>query len=194
MNYLAHIALSGSNEMVIIGNFIGDYVKGSDFVNYPKDIKKGILLHRAIDSFTDQHELVTKSKRLFYSEFPKVSGIILDILYDHFLCLYWNNFYEKDLKQFSKETYVLLEKHKHLFPQKMDGLYQHLVANDWFRRYETEEGTGLSLSQIGKRFNYPKDLATSFDVVQKNKELLHSYFNVFYDELESFCIDFIEKK
>ena len=55
MNYLAHLYLSGESEKVIVGNFIGDYVKGKSFTDYPEQIAGGIKLHRSIDSFTDQH-------------------------------------------------------------------------------------------------------------------------------------------
>ena len=58
MNYLAHTFLSGDSDQVRIGNFIGDYVKGSDFNFYPEGIKKGIILHRHIDYFTDNHPVV----------------------------------------------------------------------------------------------------------------------------------------
>lgn len=49
MNVLAHIYLSGDSEKIIIGNYIGDYVKGRDYLKYPEAIRKGIILHRHID-------------------------------------------------------------------------------------------------------------------------------------------------
>ena len=35
MNVLAHIYLSGDSDQIIIGNYIGDYVKGRDYLKYP---------------------------------------------------------------------------------------------------------------------------------------------------------------
>ena len=65
MNFLAHIYLSGENEGIIIGNFIADGIKGKKYEIYPHAIQKGILLHRAIDSYTDGHPTVRQStKRL----------------------------------------------------------------------------------------------------------------------------------
>ena len=57
MNYLAHLYLSGSNKDLVILNFIADHVKGKAFLDYPKVIQNGILFHRKIDHFTDQHKL-----------------------------------------------------------------------------------------------------------------------------------------
>jgi acyl carrier protein phosphodiesterase len=57
MNYLAHFYLSGENENILLGNYIGDSVKGKDYLKYPAEIAKGILLHREIDTFTDKNEI-----------------------------------------------------------------------------------------------------------------------------------------
>lgn len=191
MNYLAHIALSGDNTDVLIGNFIGDFIKGDDFENYPKNLKKGMLLHRAIDSFTDSHPLTIQSKRRFYKEFPKVGGIITDIVYDYFLCQHWNKFYSIKLDNFIKQTYQTLELNKSKFPKEMEYLYQHLTTNDWFQRYKTQEGTALSLTQIGNRMNYSKDLSLSFNIVYDNIDAFYHEFDTFYLELKDFCKHFI---
>jgi acyl carrier protein phosphodiesterase len=192
MNFLAHIALSGDNTDIMIGNFVGDFIKGNAFNNYPKDLKKGMLLHRAIDSFTDNHPLTLKSKRRFYKEFPKFGGIITDIIYDYFLCQHWNKFYSIELDSFIANTYKTLEENKYKFPKEMDNLYLHLTTHDWFKRYKTQEGTSLSLKQIGSRMNYSKDLSLAFDIVNGNIDLFYDEFDVFYRELKNFCVEFIK--
>ncbi len=193
MNYLAHIALSGVNTDVMIGNFIGDFIKGNDYNNYPKDLKKGMLLHRDIDSFTDNHPLTIQSKRRFYEAYPKVGGIITDILYDYFLCQQWNKFYAIELNDFIAKTYVTLKLNKSKFPKEMDYLYQHLIKNDWFQRYQTQEGTALTLTEIGKRLKYPKDLGMAFHIVNDNFNSFEEEFSEFYKELLNFCNHFIDE-
>ena len=61
MNYLAHIYLSGKNRQIQIGNFVGDAVKGKAYNSYPDFFRKGILLHRLIDSFADTHPAVKEA-------------------------------------------------------------------------------------------------------------------------------------
>ena len=85
MNVLAHIYLSGDSDKIIIGNYIGDYVKGRDYLNYPELIRKGIILHRYIDMFTDRHPVVHRSKIYFSRKYHKYAGVITDIMYDHYL-------------------------------------------------------------------------------------------------------------
>ncbi len=61
MNHTAHCLLSYPDEQVLIGNFIGDYVKGRVWESFAPEVQRGILLHRTIDSFTDNHTAVRAS-------------------------------------------------------------------------------------------------------------------------------------
>ena len=72
MNVLAHIYLSGDSEKIIIGNYIGDYVKGRDYLKYPEPVRKGIILHRHIDAFTDRHPVVHRSKIHFTRKYHQI--------------------------------------------------------------------------------------------------------------------------
>lgn len=90
MNFLAHIYLSGNNEMITIGNFMADGIRGETYKKYPVDIQKGILLHREIDTFTDAHPIVRQSTKRLHKNYGHYSGVIVDILYDHFLAKNWS--------------------------------------------------------------------------------------------------------
>ena len=97
MNFLAHIYLSGEDEGITIGNFIADGIKGKKYLSYPASIQKGILLHRGIDSFTDSHPTVRQSTARLHENYGHYSGVIVDILYDHFLAKNWEEYHEQDL-------------------------------------------------------------------------------------------------
>ncbi len=83
MNYLGHLVLSGDDNELLFGNFIADAVKGNSYLDWPKNIQKGILLHRFIDDFTDNNSHYLAGKRRFYNEFPKMVGVINEIIYDY---------------------------------------------------------------------------------------------------------------
>ena len=85
MNFLAHAVLSFENPELMVGNFIADFVKGNDYLQYQDPVKRGILLHRDIDQFTDQHPTVRLSKSRLYDAFGHYAGVIVDMYYDHFL-------------------------------------------------------------------------------------------------------------
>ena len=63
MNHLAHLFLSRHSEKMMVGNFIADGVKGKKYLAYEDEIADGIVMHRAIDTFTDTHETVSHSKQ-----------------------------------------------------------------------------------------------------------------------------------
>ena len=119
MNFLAHIYLSGNNKLVTIGNFIADGIKGKDYKNYPKEVQIGILLHRQIDSYTDSHETVRKSTKRLHEKYGHYSGVIVDILYDHFLAKNWTKYSDIPLSDYVEDFYVSLEEHFHLLPLRI---------------------------------------------------------------------------
>ena len=95
MNYLAHFHLSNNNESLIIGNYIADDVKGKAYLNYSSEIQQGILLHRKIDDFTDNHPVVENSKHLIRHNQNKFTPVVMDVFYDYFLANNWDTYSEK---------------------------------------------------------------------------------------------------
>ena len=112
MNYLAHLFLSGNHEMHALGNFIADDVKGKDWQQYPEEIQNGILLHRAIDTFTDSHPIFRKHVTLLFPDYRHYSRVIVDMYFDHFLAVYWNRFHPLPLADFAQQFYHSLENTK----------------------------------------------------------------------------------
>jgi len=117
MNFLAHQYLSGNNNQLKIGNFIADAVKGKQYLNYSKDIQNGILLHREIDTFTDNHTLVKKSKQHLNARYGHYKGVIIDIFYDHFLAKNWSNYHLMPLEKYTAKTYILMQENSNDLPK-----------------------------------------------------------------------------
>ena len=88
------------NNDIIFGNFIADSVKGKSYQRYRKDIVTGILLHRKIDSFTDNHSIFKSSREIISSDFGKFSGIFIDIYYENMERLNAKDTYFFDRKYF----------------------------------------------------------------------------------------------
>ena len=150
MNFLGHLYLSGEDDDVRLGNFIGDAVKGSDYEKYPDGIKKGILLHRAIDSYTDEHEMVIQSKSHLRDKYGIHSGIIVDIFYDHFLASRWTDYSDKDLKSFISESYGLIRKNYFMLPGRVKKFAPFMIMNDWIGSYKTIKGIKSILFRMSR--------------------------------------------
>ncbi|MFP4058864.1 MAG: ACP phosphodiesterase [Bacteroidales bacterium] len=190
MNFLAHIYLSGSHDDVKVGNFIGDYVKGSRFNNYPKKIKKGILMHRAIDSYTDTHPVVRRSKLLVAPRYHKHAGIIVDIFYDHFLSVAWKKFSDTPLPDFIDETHEILLNNFKILPPEVQSFIHLFIEKNWMASYLTIEGIEKVLNKMAQRTSLPEE--TAYAIKQ-----LRVYYSVFKNDfLEYFpqLIQYIQEK
>src|SRR6476469_2003503 len=109
MNFLAHIYLSGDNDLIKIGNFMADGIRGKDFENYPGDIQKGIILHRAIDTCTDAHDIFRQGTKRLHSQFHHFAGVIMDVFYDHFLAKNFSEYSAVGLAEFADSFYKSLD-------------------------------------------------------------------------------------
>jgi len=106
LNYLAHIYFSDSCRQVAVGNFIGDFVKGRRYKAYPSGIRKGILLHRQIDHFTDNHPAFKETVELLRPSFGRYSGIMADMYYDYLLASDFDRYGNgRSLDQFARNFY-----------------------------------------------------------------------------------------
>ena len=186
MNYLGHLVLSGNNLEIIFGNFIADSLKGKSYLKYSEKIQKGVILHRYIDEFTDVNPHYLKGKRRFYAKFPKMGGVINDILYDHLLWRYEKKTNALQLDSKIDEYYKILDQNFDEMPCKIQYIYYYMRRDDWLRNYQYEDGIKKALNGVGKRINYSNDLELSFEIAK-------SYFKNFDNEFELFYSNIKEK-
>ena len=85
MNYLAHALLAGPHPEMVLGGLMGDFVKGRIGDDWPEPLRGGLLLHRRIDRYTDEHRVVAASRARFPPPRRRFAGIVVDVCFDHFL-------------------------------------------------------------------------------------------------------------
>lgn len=178
MNFLAHTFLSGDNANIIIGNFIGDFVKGNRYLKYPEEIRYGILLHRYIDSFTDTHAVVQKSKSRFAPFYHKYAGIIVDILYDHFLSANWDHISRVPLPDMTKRTYDILHEHYDLLPPGAQRIVPSFIFHRWLEAYHTIDGFEHVLERMSVRTSLPDHTKEAMSIL---KDHYHDFYSEFFD-------------
>ena len=182
MNYLAHIFLSFDDDDITIGNFIADAVKGNKFKDFPDGIKKGIMIHREIDSYTDQHEIVKKGKRRL-GEYRHYSGVIMDVYYDHFLAKNWEDYSELPLKNYTQKKYRLLDSHQDILPNKMQYLLGYMSTGDWLFNYQFIEGVDFALSGMARRTAFKSGMERATGNLKLDYELYENEFRVFFKQI-----------
>jgi acyl carrier protein phosphodiesterase len=186
MNFLAHLYLSGDNEELLVGNFIGDYVKGNKYNNYPAKIKSGILLHRQIDFHTDTHPIFRECKRLLVPEYGLYAGIVMDLFCDHFLAINWHNYSDLTLREFAKRTHAILLSNYFQLPSRVQGFLPFLIQHKRLESYARKEGIQKSLEIMSRYTSLPEKSQKAMEVMTENFQFFDQKFALFMNDMIGF--------
>lgn len=186
MNFLAHIYLSGDSIPVTIGNFIADGIRGKDYKKYPIEIQTGILLHRQIDTYTDAHPTVRKSTKRLHKKYGHYSGVIVDILYDHFLAKNWSSYSEIPLETYIDDFYDMLNDNFEILPLRIQKMMPYMVADNWLLSYASIEGITKVLEGMNRRTKNRSKMNFAVNELKEFYEEFENEFTLFFDELINF--------
>ncbi len=184
MNYLAHIRLAGNNPESIIGNFLGDFVKGRlTEDDYTPGIRRGILMHRSIDAWTDSHETTRKCSRLISPERRRWSRVLVDIFYDHFLAVNWSTYSHETLRDCLDRTYGIILGAVDIFPEPMAQRISTIIEGGWIERYQNISGLGVVFEGMSRRVKRKNPLCGSERELVENYDEINEHFNQFFPEI-----------
>lgn len=183
MNYLAHTLLSFGNKEILIGNFIADHIRLPLTNQLPAEIKRGVMIHRKIDAFTDSHPHFLKAKRFFTGEFERYSGVLMDIYYDYILASNFDKFADKNLKVYTQEVYHLLDNNRTHMPDSSKRFLDYVLDNDTFYEYSKIEGIEKVLTHLSYRINHGILLSKSLPMFQQNLIAIDKDFPEFMSDL-----------
>lgn len=182
MNFLAHIYLSGDNDLIKIGNFMADGIRGKQFEHFPPDVQKGIILHRFIDTYTDTHLIFKTSTKRLHDRYHHYAGVIIDIIYDHFLAKNWNSYSDEKLENFINRFYSSLHTNYNILTDKTQNLMPIMIERNWLLSYQTVEGIHQILAQMDRR-------SKNISKMQFASEELIEFYSEFEDEFTLFFKD-----
>lgn len=182
MNYLAHFHLAAGDEGLIIGGLLGDYVKGPLTGQHPPDWEQGIVLHRKIDAYSDHHRLRQLAQQWLPQHFRRYSGILFDVLFDHYLSLHWREFHHQSLNDFSADIYQVFAGNR-LLPEAARHQMAVFEEHNILVNYQNWETVEAALKRIGQRLQRANPLAQAADELWLHNNKLESVFLEFYPEL-----------
>jgi acyl carrier protein phosphodiesterase len=185
MNYLAHVFLARHSSEAMIGGLLGDFVKGSIHA-YPAQIRAGILLHRAIDRYTDAHCVVRASCALVSARRRRFAGIMVDVFFDHFLARHWQRFADTPLPVFTQAAYSGLLARSGEFPQRLQRVLPQMAAHDWLGSYQDVEAIDAAINGISRRLRRANTLLGGAQEMLDNYAALQANFLRFFPELLCF--------
>ncbi|GAB7257716.1 acyl carrier protein phosphodiesterase [Polaribacter sp. OB-PA-B3] len=186
MNFLAHLYLSQNNKNIMIGNFIADHIRGNNYKEFSIEIQQGIFLHREIDTFTDAHEIVRKSKRRLHPRYRHYSGVIIDIFYDYFLAKNWNNYSEIPLDIYTKSIYQLFNEIKDGLPVKSQNFIKYMIEYDILFNYNNKAGIAKVLNGMNTRTKGLSQMNLAIEDLEVLENELQEDFTLFFKDLIAF--------
>ena len=187
MNFLAHIYLSGNNDLLKIGNFMADSIRGNSYLDFQKDIKNGIILHRAIDTFTDAHPIYRKSKHRLHEKYGHYSGVIMDIVYDHFLAKNWSKYSSEKLEDYAANFYKLLEDNFDILTEKIQKMFPTMKNQNWLLTYASLDGLEMILYQMDYRTKHRVNMQEAIVEVRRFYIEFEEEFTLYFQELQQHC-------
>lgn len=193
MNYLAHLFLSDGTPESLLGNLMGDFVKGKDtYLHLPPAVRRGIELHRKVDAFTDHHPIVHRSIQRLDESWGHWRGVIVDVYYDHLLATTWERYTSEPFSQFISHVHAVLWGNEELMPPRMRDTSRCLVANDRLRSYARLSGIAATLYWISERIferprHYDVRLEQALPDLREKHDELASDFALFFPEAIRFA-------
>lgn len=192
MNFLAHLHLAHDTPDHRVGSVVADFLKGPAFHALPAAIQDGVRQHRAVDAFTDRHQLVQRSIVRISKNWGWFSGIIVDVYYDHILARDWERYSDEPLRGFADRMYAILLAAAPGLPMPGRGFIEWMADDDRLVKYGTEDGIADTLWRLSRRIEerMPGKAVRLQDAMPSliaNDAGLEGDFRAFYPELMAFA-------
>jgi len=195
LNFLAHFLLSGDDDELRLGNLLGDVVKGRvehyDHPGASERMRTGIRLHRSIDSYSDAHAVVRRSKQRIAARYGRLSGVIVDVYYDHVLAREWPTHGEGNLKVFADDVYRTLHENVMRLPEQVHPLVYAMSRGDWLVGYADIAHIARTLRNMARRNRVAADIGTAAEELARDYEAVAADFAEFFPELRRHCATFL---
>ena len=191
MNYLAHMvvgAWAGLDDQGVLGNFMGDAVKGRDVEGmWGVDVGCGIRLHRAIDDVSDRHEASREARAVLRATCGKWSGVVWDVLVDHVLAQDFGRLATGcgALTAFAAGQEAVLERQRESMPERSRRFFDAMVAHGWLAGYREPATVEAVLVAMSKRRVSAGPVALGWEAFVKDEAALKKMGRVLIRSMEA---------
>ena len=163
-------------------NLLGDYIKGSDYSKYSEKTQEGIKLHRTIDNYIDTHPIVKNLLHELYEPLPKISGIAVDLYFDHLLARNWNQYHDASLFDFVQKFYAIKPEHSEDHTAHFNFMIDKMKEMDWLYAYRKHEGLVYACTGLSKRISFENALAKAPEIFLEKEASIELAFKQFMQE------------
>jgi acyl carrier protein phosphodiesterase len=160
-------------------NLFGDYVKGSDLSRFPEKVQKGLRLHREIDNYVDHHPIVVELLHELYPSLPKISGVAVDLYFDHLLAKFWSDYHPTPLEDYLAEFYQTIPKEQEFFSEDFNFLLSKMIPGKWINQYHDFKGLTMVCTRLSARIPFENVLYKAPDVFVELDEEINRAFRLY---------------
>lgn len=185
MNILFHMYLSGLDPELLVGNFMGDFVKGPIGNAYAPRISQGLVLHRKIDSFAQSNSHFQTSRLRLSQQYGLYRGVFVDLFYDHYLAKEWPLWSDTALPEYIASTRVIIDSYLDIMPERLKG-FVPVIFNELLPSYVNISGIESALSRMSRRMRRPNPLAEGASELTTHYEGLKGDFGRFMIDVQQY--------
>ena len=151
-------------------------------------------MHQFVDQFTDTHALVKKSKDRIKKHFHLLSGVLVDVFYDHFLAKDFEHIATVSLEGFCEYIYEVLEKNIAELPPRLQPFVPIMISENTLYSYRKLEGIQVALTRINHRITKKISVELAMAIFRDLYDFLENDFRKFFpcliDVTESYRKDY----
>lgn len=192
MNHLAHLLLAGPEPAHRLGALLGDHLKGrAVLADWPAGVRTGVMLHRRIDSWSDSHPAVTGLLADMQPPWRRYGGILLDVLFDHFLTRHWQRFGDRPLADFAAEVDALLRRHRATLPERLARFSLWAGEVGLWQRYDERDMLARIFELLGRRHGRPSPIPRGLELLDAREAEIEAAFLALFPDLQRRSAEFL---
>ena len=188
MNLLAHAYPSHEHPHILLGNMIGDDVKGMQIRLYPPQVRAGIQLHRYIDSYTDRHPLIIEIKRIYRPAARLYAGPLIDITLDYFLANDPTVKTPEQWQTFASWAYEVLQDAAGWHVGGFRKYFPYLQNENWFIHYGEVPFIQNTLTNLLKRAGIRDAAPQILQAFTAHQQELSQVYQQFFPQLAQYSL------
>lgn len=162
VNILAHALLAQQAGCSLVGNLLGDHVRGTLPAHWPAAWRDGVRLHRRVDGFVDRHAASARSVARLPADRRRWARVALDVYYDHLLARDWARHSRRPLAQFAAAVYGALDAERARLPATLVRFADFMAERDLLVGYGDPGVIEEVLARMATRARRTNPLAELF--------------------------------
>ncbi len=191
MNFLAHCALATADDDLIVGGFLGDFVKGTVPDTLPKLVARGVRLHRRIDAFSNTEPHIRSSVARLPEAHRRLAPPFVDLLADHLLARDFECCHGEALGDFTDRVHAAIERREVWLGASARRYFAFMRDTALLHRYQDLSTVARAFERIAARFGRSEAVAPFMACVETHFDAFAADFAGYYPRLTAHADDWI---